>query len=106
MHLMGDYSNKLFTQEHHIFGNTANRPLSEKYGLKVYLCLYHHTEGPEAVHKNKDNMEYLHRIGQKTFEEKYPDLKFRKIFGKNYIWQQEEKKEESAKGFYFLEEEE
>ena len=102
---MGDDSNKLFTQEHHIFGNTANRRLSEKYGLKVYLCIYHHTEGPEAVHNNKENMEYLHRIGQKTFKEKYPNLSFMKIFRENHIWQIEEKKEEHVQGFYFLEEE-
>lgn len=71
-------------QEHHVF-NAANRKLSEKFGLKVYLCLQHHTEGPEAVHNNAFNMNALKQLGQKTFEVNYPELDFRKIFGKNYL---------------------
>ena len=30
-------------ERHHIFAGTANRPISEKYGLWVYLCHEHHT---------------------------------------------------------------
>ena len=37
------------TQEHHIFGG-SNRDHSEETGLKVYLCLEHHTAGKLAVH--------------------------------------------------------
>ena len=71
--------------EHHIFGGTANRRLSEEDGLKVYLCPEHHEHGPEAAHKNADVADILHRIGQQAFEREYPNLEFREIFGKNYL---------------------
>jgi hypothetical protein len=32
------------TEEHHCIYGTANRKLSEKYGLKVYMCPYHQEE--------------------------------------------------------------
>lgn len=73
------------TEEHHIFYGGGNRKLSEHYGLKVKLCIAHHREGPEAVHRNKRNRELLCRIAQRKFEEKYPDKNFREIFGKNYL---------------------
>jgi hypothetical protein len=76
---------KKYVEEHHIFGNHANRKLSEKYGLKVYLCIWHHTEGKEAVHNNAEMKNLLHKRGQKAFEKHYPDLDFRQIFGKNYL---------------------
>lgn len=71
-------------QEHHCFGG-PNRKLSEKYGLKVYLCLFHHTQGKEAVHNNASVMQEVHEDGQRAFEAYYPDLSFREIFGRNYI---------------------
>lgn len=73
-----------YTEEHHIFGGHANRELSERYGLKVYLCLYHHREGKEAVHNNHELMMELKALGQQAFEKNYQELDFRKIFGKNY----------------------
>lgn len=81
-HLNDDYGLRV-TEEHHVF-NGPNRKLSEKYGLKVYLCIQHHREGREAVHNNKDNMQYLKRLGQQAFEKHYPSLNFREIFGRNY----------------------
>lgn len=69
---------------HHIFGGTANRKLSEKYGLKVWLCHSHHNEPPCGVHFCKEAVEKLHEEGQKAFERKYPNKDFRMIFGKNY----------------------
>lgn len=71
--------------EHHIFFGTANRDLSEEYGLKVKLCLAHHETGPEAVHRNAKVRHLLQQIGQKAFEEENPEKDFRKIFGKNYL---------------------
>ena len=79
-----DYGRKRVLHEHHVFGGTANRTLSEKYGLKVWLCVDHHLTGPEAVHQNADIMRMLRRDGQRAFETVYPDLDFVKIFGKNY----------------------
>ena len=70
--------------EHHVIFGTANKRLSEKYGLKVFLCLYHHTEGKEAVHKNHELARLLQADAQTAFEEKFPDKNFLQIFGRNY----------------------
>ena len=83
--LHSDYSAKLVRQEHHAIFGTANRKLSEKYGLKVYLCLAHHTEGKEAVHKNAETALVVKKEAQRAFEEHWPKLSFKEIFGCNYI---------------------
>lgn len=74
------------TEEHHIFFGTANRKLSEKYGLKVYLCSKHHT-GTRGVHgKNGKELDtYLKQLAQSRFEEKESREKFRQIFGISYL---------------------
>lgn len=82
--LLGTWQQGYTIEEHHCFGG-PNRKLSEKYGLKVYLCPEHHRTGPDAVHQNSDYMQILHEAAQKAFEERYPDKSFREIFGKNYI---------------------
>lgn len=87
--LHNDYSIKPVREEHHVMGGTANRKLSEKYGLKVYLDLDHHQYGSEAVHRNAKVAEILHKEGQKAFERTYPDLDFREIFGRNYLTETE-----------------
>lgn len=87
--LHGDYSIKSVRQEHHVMGGTANRRLSEKYGIKVWLDPDHHLYGPEAVHKNAEVAEILHREAQKAFEKAYPELDFLEIFGKNYLTENE-----------------
>ena len=94
---------------HHIFG-AANRKWSEKYGLKVRLCLYHHTGSAKAVHMNKEVDLRLKKIGQCMFEMFYPDLNFLSIFGRNYLFPNEHpgtlKLDESdgLSGITFLEE--
>ncbi|MDO5574400.1 MAG: hypothetical protein Q4G60_10550 [bacterium] len=76
-------------EEHHIFGGTANRKKSEKYGLKVKLCRAHHTgdyQGyKEAVHFNGENDRVLKKIGQKKFEMTHSREKFIKEFGKSWL---------------------
>lgn len=84
-----DYSVKTVREEHHVLGGVANRKLSERYGLKVYLDPDHHRNGPEAVHKNKEVALLLKREAQKAFMRAYPDLSFREIFGKNYLTENE-----------------
>lgn len=71
--------------EHHIFFGTSNRKNSEKYGLKVWLCYHHHNGSNEGVHFNKALDTRLKQYGQEIFNEKYPELSFREIFGKNYL---------------------
>ena len=73
-----------YLEAHHVFGG-ANRKKSEEYGMKVYLCLEHHREGPEAVHRNHDMMRLVQQEGQRAFHLVYPEIDFRKEFGKNYL---------------------
>lgn len=71
---------------HHVFG-AANRKLSEKYGLKVYLCHYCHNEPPNGVHQNKAKREALQAKVQKIAMKHYgwSVEDFIRIFGQNYI---------------------
>ncbi len=70
---------------HHIFYGTANRRLSEKYGLKVWLCGNHHNLSNEGVHFNRELDLHIKRIGQAAFEKTHTREEFMKIFGKNYL---------------------
>lgn len=90
------------TQEHHVIFGTANRRLSEKYGLKVYLCLEHHEEGPEAVHKNAELARMLKVRAQRAFGIRFPYLDWMKIFGKNYDTEPQEKAQEGQKELGFI----
>lgn len=76
--------------EHHIFGGNPNRKLSEKYGLKVWLCNdFTSTRCHKEVHEGehtKQLMDSLHREGQKAFEETHGNREdFMRIFGRNYL---------------------
>lgn len=74
-------------ESHHVFNGYANRPLSEKYGLKVWLCHYCHNERPNGVHRNAERNQYLKSTVQKIAMEHYDWTidDFRSIFGKNYL---------------------
>ena len=74
-----------YREEHHVFFSAHQKPLSEEYGLKVYLCRQHHRESPEAVHQNQRNRRILEAQGQRVFEAKYGHRKFIEIFKKNYL---------------------
>ena len=64
--------------------------------MVVPLCHFCHNEPPNGVHFNRKNMDKLRAIGQKRFQEVYPELNFVKIFGRNYI-DEEEKEEKTDK---------
>lgn len=87
MYLHSDYQTRTGLEEHHVFEGRANRRLSEKYGLKIYLCHEHHNEqsSPESIHHNKDIDNEIKQITQRAFMKRYPDKDFLAIFGKNYI---------------------
>lgn len=72
-------------EEHHVMYGTANRKLSEHYGLKVYLCPYHHRNGPQAAHKCRQTDILLKQAAQRVFERKYSPEKWMEVFGKNYL---------------------
>lgn len=72
-------------EEHHIFFGTANRKLSEKFGLKVWLCPEHH-RGNTGVHGNNKALDKkIKQLGQQIFEETHTKEEFIKLFGRNYI---------------------
>ncbi len=85
MMLHGDISQKAVLQEHHVFYGSSFRKLSERNGLKVYLCLEHHVAGKEAVHSNKANDKQLKQYAQLVFEEHYGHERFMEIFGRNFL---------------------
>lgn len=59
---------------------------SQKNGdFGLYLCRNHHTEGPEAVHNNREKDLFLQQIAQGRFERLYNHEKWMEIFGKNYL---------------------
>ncbi len=70
--------------EHHVYGG-PNRYLSEKYGLKVYLC--HGRCHLNGVHKSADINNFLKAEVQKIAMVHYGWTleRFIEIFGKSYI---------------------
>ena len=64
---------------HEVFPG-RNRLNSIKYKLVMPLCRYHH----QLTHNNSDRLKATQYLGQKLFEENYPDLDFLSIFHKNY----------------------
>lgn len=72
-------------EEHHVMHGTANRKLSEHYGLKVYLCPYHHRNGPQAAHRCRQTDILIKQAAQRVFERKYSPEKWMEVFGKNYL---------------------
>ena len=85
MILNGDFDIRSGLQEHHVMFGTADRRLSERYGLKVYLCPQHHTEEPMAVHNNGALRRLLQEKAQRAFERKYSHEEWMEAFGKNFI---------------------
>lgn len=106
MLLHGDDGTKV-TQEHHVIFGTANRKLSERYGLKVYLCIPHHTGSRESVHQNAEMALLLKIRAQRAFRERFPAIDWMEIFGKNYDTEEQAGDQEDAwqqaEGFRFLE---
>ena len=95
MLLHSNYAIYNYTEEHHIFFGTSKHKLSEKYGLKVYLCTHHHrgdiNGSKEAVHNNKENNNsnlLLRAAGQREFEKTHTREEFREIFQENNLEQE------------------
>lgn len=74
-------------QDHHIFYGTGKRPISEKYGFKVWLCAWHHTQSPLSVHlkPNRGNDLKLKMDCQKKYEENHTREEFIKLIGRSYL---------------------
>lgn len=69
-------------ERHHIFGGVANRPLSEKYGLYVYLCQNCHIN--ITNYKNKELCLKLKIEARKRFFDAYGanEQMFYDLFGR------------------------
>lgn len=74
-----------YTEDHHIFNQTAYRRKSEEDGLKVFLCYdCHHNR----VHgRDAETKYYLKRIGQRAWMEHNHKgtADFVRRYGKNYL---------------------
>lgn len=57
-------------EEHHVFGGPL-RPLSEHYGLKVWLCHRHHNEPPTGVHFDATANWRLQRDAKRAFDQRH-----------------------------------
>lgn len=70
-------------QKHHIFGNVANRPKSEQYGLFIWLTNEQH----RYLHDHPLEMIKLKKIAQATFMNYYNKTvgEFVNLFGKNWL---------------------
>ena len=67
---------------HHVFFGSANRKLSEKYGMKVWLCGAHHNQSNAGVHFNRQLDLRLKMDAQRVFEKQHSREEFMQIFGR------------------------
>ena len=71
-------------ERHHVFGGVANRPISEKYGLTVWLCHNCHTGNNGAQYDKMKNL-HLKQDAQFAFERNHTRSEWMKLIGKNYL---------------------
>lgn len=72
---------------HHIFGG-RNRQTSDRLGLTVHLCREHHREVHDNPNHGLDAI--LKKEAQAEFEKTHTREEFIRVFGKSYIWEEEE----------------
>lgn len=93
---------KNWLEEHHVFFGQALRKLSEKHGLKVYLCVDHHRGSENGVHYSIKNNRLVQAYAQRSFEETHSREEFMNLFGRNYITEENEGKPAEVAGFKWL----
>lgn len=71
-------------ERHHVFGGVANRPISEKYGLYVYLCHNCHT-GKYGAQYDKEKNLLLKQDAQRAFEKTNSRKDWMELIRKNYL---------------------
>lgn len=73
--------------EHHIFFGNGIRPLSEKYGLKIWLRADWHNMADYGIHFDKTLDLEVKQMAQKKAMEHYgwTTEDFIKIMGRNYL---------------------
>ena len=72
---------------HHVFegGTNGNRKMSEKWGMKIWLCGFHHNMSDEGIHFNKELELEVKRMAQEVFEQTHTREEFRQAFNKSYL---------------------
>ena len=69
---------------HHVFAGTANRRISDRLGLWVYLCRECHTGKHGAQYDREKNLT-LKRDAQMAFEKTHTRAEWMNIIGRNYL---------------------
>jgi hypothetical protein len=70
-------------ERHHVFAGVANRKISEKYGLWIWLCHDCHT-GKDGAQYSKEIGLKLKHAAQRAFEKDHSRNQWMQIIGKNY----------------------
>ena len=71
-------------ERHHVFAGTANRRISESYGLTVFLCHDFHT-GKDGAQYNKEKNLKLKQDAQRAFQDIYGKKLWMMLIKKNYL---------------------
>lgn len=74
-----------YTQNHHIFGGTANRRVSDRMGYIIPLCAEHHT-GRAGIHYNRGYDLFWKQTAQMHFEAHHGTRReFIEAYGKSWL---------------------
>lgn len=84
MHFYGDYTIHRTIHKHHVFFGQGLRKISEANGFTVYLCPKHHTDGPDAVHRNKYMNRFVQQAVQVKYEANHTRKEFMDLIGRSY----------------------
>ena len=71
-------------ERHHIISGVANRRLSDKLGIWIYLCHSCHTGDGGAQYEKELNLR-LKKEAQEAFEIEHSHEEWMEIFRKNYL---------------------
>ena len=71
-------------ERHHIWAGVANRRISEREGLWVWLCHDCHT-GTEGAQYEKDKNLYLKQVAQAEYEKNHTHDEWMRLIRKNYL---------------------
>ena len=71
-------------ERHHIFAGVANKPISERLGLWVWLCPRDH-RGTDGAQYDKDKNRLLKAEAQKAFERFHTRAEWMALIRKNYL---------------------
>ena len=71
-------------ERHHVFAGVANRKLSDRHGLWVWLCHNCHT-GTEGAQYDKLKNLRLKQDAQFAYERTHTRTEWMKLIGKNYL---------------------